>query len=97
MTVRAPDLSVPTYAAGQFTWVGTSGHADASDLGISPGVVPGRQVWSDAADVGFLVKGRTAELLFTLAEEKREGEVVAWEFRSATEGAASYRITVTND
>ena len=78
--MKNPDLPVPEYdGRTSFTWVRWSvtvpgrgtycGYADASTLGRAPGTVPGSQVWNDAADVGFLVRGAKGTRLFTLVEE----------------------------
>lgn len=96
--MKKPDLAIPTYKASQFTWQRSQdGAAEASDLGCTVGIAPGRQVWSDACDVGFmLVSDRTGtEKLFTLASERRSGdnELEAWIFVSED----GFTATIYND
>lgn len=57
---RKPNLPLPTHDGRTFTWTGKRGVAEASILGRG---YTGR-VWSDACDVGFLVRGRTETKLF---------------------------------
>ena len=98
-----PNMEIPTYLGWQFTWrkVSTSrtdGSAEASDLGIRPGELPGKRVWNDAVDVGFyVVSPRTGrKVLFTLQKEDigDAGEVIAWAFVSEDN---SVTIKIFND
>ena len=96
--MKKPDLDIPTYNASQFFWERSErAAADASDLGCTAGITPGRQVWHDACDVGFLVKfARTNETrLFTLTSERRnaENELEAWIFVSED----GFTATIYND
>lgn len=96
--MKKPDLSIPTYKARQFSWdADRKGAAEASDLGCTAGIAPGRRVWSDACDVGFLVvSDRTGtEKLFTLAHERRsaDNELEAWVFVSED----GFTATIYND
>ena len=86
--MKKPDLDVPTYDGSLFRWSGTTGLADASSLRINPGITPGRQVWRDSCDLGFLViSPRTGETrLFTLDScgetRNAEGELSSWKYTS---------------
>ena len=96
--MKKPDLDVPTYEGSLFSWSGTTGFVEASSLGISPGITPGRQVWSDSCDLGFKVRSpRTGEeRLFTLDScgetRNAEGELTSWKFVGG-----SVTVVVFND
>ena len=103
--MKKPDCRIPTYTVREFTWApGSSslsqrasyGFAEASSLRIPAGKQPGERVWSDACDVGFMVCGRTRNVLFTQVGEDRdpEGEFRSWRFASENN---EFEITIFND
>lgn len=57
--------TVKTVPATAFSWDGRTGASEASDL---PAGLVGR-IYADAADLGFLVRGRSATKLFTMESE----------------------------
>lgn len=97
--MKKPDLNIPTYDGSLFQWSGAHGFAEASSLGINPGITPGRQVWSDSCDLGFLVRShRTGEeRLFTLDScgetRNAEGELTSWRFL----GEGGVTVIIFND
>lgn len=96
--MHRPDLNIPTYDIRTFTWVGRNGSAEASNMGLPPGVSPGQRVWSDSVDVGFMVRGLRETRLFVLTgEERQEGDVVGWTFRSLPAAVDACQILVVND
>ena len=83
-------LTVELVSAAKFTWVGARGTAEASEL--PNGLV--RRVYVDAADVGFMVHGRSGKKLFTLESETRQdGDLVCSRFVSAD----GFSIVIFND
>lgn len=94
--MRAPDCKIPHYSIHFFTWNGNKGAVEASDLRLPAGKQPGERVWSDACDVGFMVCGRTRNVLFTQVGEDRdpEGEFRSWRFASENN---EFEITIFND
>lgn len=91
-----PRHNLVEYAINLFAWNKKAGVADASTLRCRPGQVPGEQVYDDAADHGFWVRGtRTGQrVLFTLLHERRtDGEITHWVFSAVD---APYTITIFN-
>lgn len=81
--MKRPDLAIPTYEAAQFKpWTGKKGVAFISDLNL--GSLPlHKQVWSDACDSGFWMKGNGPEpKLFTLTATDDKSDTRSWTFRS---------------
>lgn len=96
--MKKPDLAIPSYKSRQFTFERPKDCAvEASDLGCTAGVAAGRQVWSDACDIGFtMTSDKTGtEKLFTLASERRnaDNELEAWIFVSED----GFTATIYND
>ena len=95
-------LRVPLFDGSLFTWQGTFGAADASDLEPTAGL--GRnhraRVWDDACDEGFEVRSpRTGRyVLFVLQRTIVDdaNEVTGWEYTSYGE-ARRITIVVAND
>lgn len=58
-----------------------------------------QRVWPDACDLGLQVKGKRETKLFTLAkEERRDGEIVAWQLKEYKPRSRSlWTMTVFND
>jgi len=83
--MKKPDLLIPTYDAAQFKpWTGKCGMAFLSDIAgaLRDQREWHKQVWSDACDTGFWVRGRSAEpKLFTLTKHEPTDTQV-WTFRS---------------
>jgi len=86
-------LSIPVHNALAFTWAGTVGVADVSDL---PEHFYSR-VYKDACDIGFYVRSeRTGRFLLfteTARMEASEGELAGWVFTSDD----GFTIKVFND
>lgn len=90
-------LNVPCYDVKDFTWKKSEGVSDASAL---RGKLFSR-VWDDAIDVGFTVKDKRDELLFTLSHIERDNErdIICWVFKSVPRlcDGAIFAITIYND
>jgi len=75
--------NIPVYPADLFTWKGTHGFTEASDLkavNFNPS-----QVWDDSCDVGFYLRSPNtgAKKLFTYAgHDHQDNEIVATMFES---------------
>ena len=63
---------------------------------------PFSQIYDDACDQGFYLKGKKHQVLFVLshAVKDNEGDIICWEFRSTHVGAlyiGDYSCTIFND
>lgn len=81
-----------TYNGSEFVWFNREGSAEASMLGLAPGLRPSSQCYSDSCDEGFKVyspkTGRTLEFVLWEYDEDR------WLYKST---CGLIRITVFND
>ena len=76
------------YSATQFTWTGNQGCAEASDLGIK--VMPKM----------CIVQGKRLTVMFDYVEARkdREGEVIAWVYRSVKRvDGRKFELHILND
>lgn len=103
--MKRPDMAIPEHPGEMFSWFRDHGVAMVSDFPRLPrvtgqppvwgtcGPVVG-QVWSDACDLGFMIKSQRTgrSVLFLLENDERsEDGVVAWNYRSE-DGAVTVRI-----
>lgn len=94
--------NVPVYPATLFSWLNGNASVEASDLaGAGHGFLSFlSQIYDDACDVGFYVRGRGKTLLFTLEKTVREydddpqevSDIVMWVFVND-----KIKISVFND
>ncbi len=97
MAVLRPTPIIP---ASKFSWRGTEGCTEASDL---PGRFPSDlgRVYDDSCDVGFTMlsdrSGRSAVFCLDHVEKDEEGDLLFWRFRSVrrSHGADIPDMTVT--
>lgn len=92
-------LDSVTYAVRQFTWKKKFGVAEASDLGVPPGQIPGHCMYDDSADYGFYVQGDTKKIDFYFSDELHRGvgsdrEAYGFEYRSE---CGKFIIHILND
>ena len=81
MPTKPTNTSLPVHPIRAFTWQGKEGVTEVSSLKLRYW----DRVWSDSADLGFLVQGeQLAMKLFVYTRDIRgsEGELAAWEFAS---------------
>ena len=97
---KNPDMPLQVVLASVFHWLpgGTVAAAEASDFGPVFRSLR-RQVWSDACDEGFLVKGKRETHLFVFSHEKRdnEGELTHSVFVDHNDVSGRRRIHIYND
>lgn len=92
---RKPTLSVPTYSASAFSWRGKRGVCAASDLNVPVGAAPGRRVWPDSCDEGFLIHSPDTGVskLFILAEDVDDFGGGGWTYRTED----GFEVWIDND
>jgi hypothetical protein len=93
--MKKPDMpGLPVHMGTKFTWRGNHGVTMASDLGSAVHAV----VWSDACDLGLMVRSHKTDrlVLFTLVDRTydSEGDLMACIYASY-EG--NFTLAVYND
>lgn len=91
----------PVFEGALIAWADGVGTVDASSLGLKPGEAPCGRVYNDACDLGCVVRGRAADVLFTYVDSdglaSRGEGLLNWRFKGTVDGDVELTLIVFND
>lgn len=73
-------------------------HADASELGVSPGRIPASQLWNDSCDIGVIIESdKTGKSIEFILNEK-ESDAMCWYYEPLRSANSPIdRVMIFND
>lgn len=71
--------------------------AEASELGVGPGFVPGRRLWNDSMDWGLDIESDVSGKVYTFIYSKKLEHGRGWEYTPYQKGCPIKKVVVFND